>query len=152
MEHTFDDRTTDEKGAIAESAIVHAATKLGIGVFKPMTDGYRYDLIFDLESELARVQCKDAAPRVNGVILVRWYSCRRTAAGLVRRPYAIHEIDAVAAYCPHLDACFYLPADRFPGRRQVHLRVEASRNRQVRGVNHADDFRIERLQSGVPGP
>ena len=39
--------STDQKGAIAESAIVHAAIKLGIGVSKPLTDGDRYDLIFD---------------------------------------------------------------------------------------------------------
>jgi hypothetical protein len=37
--------TTDQKGAIAESAIVHAAIKLGIGVYKPLSDGERYDLV-----------------------------------------------------------------------------------------------------------
>jgi len=40
--------TTDQKGAIAETAIIHAAVKLGIGVYKPLADGDRYDLIFDL--------------------------------------------------------------------------------------------------------
>jgi hypothetical protein len=38
--------TTDQKGAIAETAIVHTAIKLGIGVAKPIADE-RYDLIFD---------------------------------------------------------------------------------------------------------
>ena len=50
--------TTDQKGAVAETAVVHAATKLGIGVYKPVSDGERYDLIFDLGAELVRVQCK----------------------------------------------------------------------------------------------
>ncbi len=63
--------TTDQKGAIAESAIVHAAIKLGIGVLKPLTDGHRYDLAFDLESgRLVRVQCK-WAPLHGNVIVVR---------------------------------------------------------------------------------
>ena len=50
--------TTDQKGAIAELAIAHAAAVLGVGVFKPLTDGERYDLIFDLRPRLLRVQCK----------------------------------------------------------------------------------------------
>ena len=45
--------STDQKGAIAESAIGHAAIKLGIGVLKPLTDGHRYDLVFDLAAGLS---------------------------------------------------------------------------------------------------
>jgi hypothetical protein len=33
--------TTDQKGAIAESAIVHAAIKLGVGVYRPLVEGGR---------------------------------------------------------------------------------------------------------------
>lgn len=50
--------STDQKGAIAESAIVHAAIELGIGVLEPLTDGHRYDLVIDLGRRLGRVQCK----------------------------------------------------------------------------------------------
>ena len=55
--------STDQKGAIAESAIVYAATKLGIGVYRPVCDGERYDLIFDLGGLLERIQCKWAPTR-----------------------------------------------------------------------------------------
>jgi hypothetical protein len=34
-----------QKGALAEAAVVHAAVKLGISLFKPVFDGERYDLI-----------------------------------------------------------------------------------------------------------
>jgi hypothetical protein len=44
--------STDQKGAIAESAIACAAIKLGIDVYKPLSDGTRYDLIFDLAGRL----------------------------------------------------------------------------------------------------
>ena len=53
--------TPDEKGAIAELAIAHAASKLPIGVLKPLNDGERYDLVFDLRPSLLRVQCKWAS-------------------------------------------------------------------------------------------
>jgi hypothetical protein len=52
------DMLTDQKGAIAESAIVHAAVKLGVGVYKPLVEGGRYDSILDARSTLLRVQCK----------------------------------------------------------------------------------------------
>jgi hypothetical protein len=142
--------STDQKGAIAESAIVHAAIKLGIGVFKPVTDGHRYDLVFDLFRRLVRVQCK-WAPLYRNVVIVRVYSSRRTATGLSRRRYTAGEIDAIAVYCPELDRCFFIPAQRVDGHQQLSLRVEPSRNNQAVGVNWADDFAFERLAFGFRG-
>ena len=71
--------TTNQKGAIAESAIVHAAVKLGIGVASPVNEGERYDLIFDLHPMLLRVQCNWAV-RCGDVISVRCCSSRRSRA------------------------------------------------------------------------
>jgi PD-(D/E)XK endonuclease len=73
--------TTDQKGAIAETAIVHAAVKLGIDVYKPICEGGRYDLVFDVAGRLLRVQCKWAS-RYGDVIAVRTYSSRRSGTGL----------------------------------------------------------------------
>ena len=50
--------TTNQKGAIAETAVAHAAIKLGIDVYRPVAEGGRYDLIFVLDDDLLRVQCK----------------------------------------------------------------------------------------------
>ena len=130
--------TTDQKGAIAESAIVHAAIKLGVGVFKPLLDGERYDLIFDLRPRLIRVQCKWAM-RNGEVIIVRCYSARRTAGGLVSRRYTQNEIDAFAAYCADTDRCYYLPIEAFP-RRAIQLRLAPTRNNRALGVNWARDY------------
>jgi hypothetical protein len=52
--------TTNQKGAVAETAIALAALELGIGVYRPLADE-RYDLILDLRPKLLRVQCKWAA-------------------------------------------------------------------------------------------
>ena len=142
------DLTTDQKGTVAETAIIHAAVKLGIGVYRPISDGERYDLILDLNTRLVRVQCK-WANRYGDVIAVRCYSTRRTATGLVKRVYTPDEIDAVAAYCPDVDRCYYLPADRFPGRTEIQLRLAPTRNNQQLLVNWAGDYEfaatLERL-------
>ncbi len=98
--------STNQKGAIAEAAIVHAAVAASIGVFRPVMDE-RYDLIFDVRPRLLRVQCKWAV-YARGVVAVRCYSCRRRANGLFRRTYTEDEIDALAAYCLELDQCYLL--------------------------------------------
>ena len=49
---------TTLKGAIAEAAIMAAAVELGVVVLRPMIEGRRYDLVFDIDHRLFRVQCK----------------------------------------------------------------------------------------------
>jgi hypothetical protein len=130
--------TTDQKGAIAEAEIAVAAVRLGIGVFKPVVEGERCDLVFDLRPRLIRVQCKWAALYVD-VIVVRCYSARRNRAGLLRRGYNSDEVDAFAAYCPETDRCYFLPIERFHPRKEIRLRVAPTRNQRL-GVSWADDF------------
>ena len=131
--------TTDQKGNIAEAAIVATAFKLGIDVYRPVGEGGRYDMIFEVEEHLIRVQCK-WAPRHGDVVVLRCYSCRRNRDGLVRRKYMAGEIDAFAAYCPDTDSCYYLPFDLFSGRSQVLLRLGPCKNNQSLGVNWAKDY------------
>jgi hypothetical protein len=129
--------TTDQKGNIAEAAVVAAAIKLGIDVYKPVGEGGRYDMIFELDDRLVRVQCK-WAPRQGDVIVVRCYSTRRTRDGLLRRPYKAGEIDAFAAYCPDIDRCYFLPFHS--QRSEVLLRLGPTRNNQAQGINWAKDY------------
>lgn len=138
--------TTDQKGAIAETAITHAAVKLGYGVLRPLTDGERYDLILDLRPRLVRVQCKWAALE-GDVVVVRCYSCRRTRDGLLKRGYTSSEVDAIAAYCLPLDRCLVFPMTWLAGRTFVQLRSEPAKNNQRLGINWLDDFAFERLGS-----
>ena len=131
--------TSDQKGAVAETAIIHAATRLGISVYTPVAEGGRYDMIFELGSRLVRVQCK-WAPRHDDVVVLRCYRARRNRQGLIRRIYLEGEIDAFAAYCADVDRCYFLPYELFAGRTQVHLRLGPCRNNQRNGVNWARDY------------
>jgi hypothetical protein len=88
--------TTHQKGNIAEHAVVYQATKLGIDVYRPVGEGGRCAMLFYLEGGFVRVQCKWASV-YRDVIVVRCYSARRNRDGLVRRVYALEEIDAFAA-------------------------------------------------------
>jgi hypothetical protein len=46
--------STDQKGSIAELAIAKAAVARGIVVYRPLSDGERYDMIFDFGGVLPR--------------------------------------------------------------------------------------------------
>jgi hypothetical protein len=135
--------TTDQKGVVAETAIAHAAAKLGIPVFRPLAP-QRYDFVFDFGTRFVRVQCKWAV-HMGAVVLVRCRRCRRGRDGLIHAGYSPDEIDAFAAYCAELERCFYLPVDLVRGRKAIHLRLAAARNNQRTGVNWADDFDFDRL-------
>ena len=136
--------STNRKGAIAETAIAHHAVRLGIEVYRPVVEGGRYDLIFLIFDQLVRVQCKWAA-RSGDVIAVRCYSTRRSASGFLRRPYTPEEVDAIVAYCPELDRCYFLPLALFGERTEVQLRLAPTQNNQRARVNRADDYVLDRL-------
>jgi hypothetical protein len=131
--------TSSQKGGVAELKIAAEAANLGLGVLRPLTDGLRYDLAFDVNGLLLRVQCKWACLKCD-VVSISLRTSRHTPAGYVRTRYGVEEIDGFAAYCGALDRCFFLPLDGFGGRSHAHLRIKPARNGQLAGVNMADDY------------
>jgi hypothetical protein len=133
--------TPSEKGGIAEVAIAAAAIKLGIRVSRPMTEGQRYDLIFDVRGRLWRVQCKWAA-RNGNVLCVPTGTSRLTPRGYVRTTYSSSEVDAIAAYSAALDECFFVPIEAVDGANTVTLRLTTAKNNQKLGVKMAADYQL----------
>jgi PD-(D/E)XK endonuclease len=108
-------------------------------VLRPMVEGRRYDLMFDIDGRLLRVQCK-WAPRRGNVIVVNLPTSRHTRGGYVRTWYRADEIDGVAVYCHELKRCFYLPIEVVAGRSGMHLRLSPAANNQEAAVNYADHY------------
>ncbi len=137
---------------MAEAAVATAAMELGLTVLRPLCEGRRYDIIFDLEPDLLRVQCK-LARRQGGVLSVHLKTNRCTPNGYVSTSYTAAEIDAVAAYDPGLHRCFLLPIAEAAGRRAIHLRLDPTRNNQAQGIKWARDYElgavVGRLQRGL---
>jgi PD-(D/E)XK nuclease superfamily protein len=130
--------TPNQKGAIAEAAIVKAATVFGVVVSRPIQDA-AYDLIFDLHVTLLRIQCKWGVRR-GDVLTIHCQRCRRGPDGFIRRRYQGDEIDAIAAYCADLDACYLLPRSLSVDRSAVQLRLAPTLNNQHRLINWARDY------------
>ena len=131
--------STNEKGAIAEAMILAEATRYGIDVYRPVVDGGRADLIFDLGDRLERIQCKWGRV-VGDVIVVRTGTCRHSPTrGYVRSTYAADEIDAFCFYVGELNRCYYVPISLVAGKFDLHLRLTPARNNQRVGVTMAAD-------------
>lgn len=142
--------TTNQKGAVAEAAVAFEAAKLGIGVYRPLSDE-RYDLIFDVGSRLVRVQCKWASTR-GDVIVVPLYSSRRTAQGLRRMCYTADQVDAFAAYSPETERCYFAEFQEVGGLQALNLRLRPSKNNQSAGVRWARDYELGATLRPLLGP
>ncbi len=134
--------SSNQKGAIAELAIALHASRLGISVLRPQTEGLRYDLVFDAAGRLMRVQCKWATRRGDVVRVPMRGSYHSPVRGYVRSTYASDELDGIAAYCEELDRVYWLPIARFDEQTHVNLRLAPARNNQRGGVNMAADYEL----------
>src|SRR5712671_3762696 len=129
------------KGAVAEQAIVLAATKLQIPVLRPVSEHGRYDLALEIGDRLWRVQCKWGRLTERGdAVGVHLFSCRCTPNGYVRTGYTQDEIDAIGVYCGELDRCFLVPISAVSGQQTIQLRLTPARNGQQACITLADDF------------
>ena len=131
--------TTNRKGAIAETAIAAAAVEAGI--YRPVVEGGRFDLVFGLERDLKRVQCKWAV-RQGDARSPRLRCSRHTPHGYVTSTYDAEEVDLVAAYCREMRKVYLLPSAVFAGRTQVQLRLAESRNNQAAGIHWAAKYEL----------
>jgi hypothetical protein len=142
--------TTNQKGTIAEAAVVLECAKLAIPVLRPIDD-QRYDLVLDLGTRVLRIQCKWAARR-GDVVIIRCRTARRRRTGVVRRLYRPGEIDAVAAYCPDVDTCYLLPTELSVNCDGVQLRLTPTRNNQAQRIRWAHAYELPARLKALQGP
>ena len=131
--------STSQKGAIAELVIATEALKAGVFVLRPLVEGGRYDLIFDVRGRLHRVQCKFASVK-RDVVVIPARTCRSPPRGYVRTTYSPRGVDALAAYCPETRSCYFVPIADVRGRGNVYLRLNRARNNQEIAVSYAADY------------
>jgi hypothetical protein len=142
--------TTNQKGFIAEQAVILECAKRAIPVSRPLDD-QRYDLVLDLGSRLLRVQCKWAV-RDGEVVSIRTRRCRRGREGLIHRRYQAGEIDCIAAYCLDTGTSYLLPTELSIERASVLLRLSPTRNGQAAGIRWARDYEFGATLNSLLGP
>jgi hypothetical protein len=131
----------NEKGAVAELEIATAALKLDVSVYKPVSEHSHADLLFEIGSELWRVQCKWGRLSPSGdTVIVRIGTSRCSPHGYIRTTYTEQEVDLFGIYCGQLDRCFLVPLAVVAGQHEVRLRLTPTRNCQQACITLADDY------------
>ena len=142
--------STDQTGSVAETAIIHEAVKLGIDVYKPISDGTRCDLILDIDgpphSRPVQVGSATRGCARHQVLSLPPHEKRIAQARIHGR-----RVDAFAAYCVELGKCYFFRFEDWGGRTAIQLRLRPSKNNQRRGINWAEEYEFGATLAGEQG-
>jgi len=126
--------STKLRGDIAEQAAILQALKRGWGVLKPIGDRLAYDLVFDAQGTLVKIQVKCAwfdASRGNHVVDNRRTKTNRRI--MRREANSPSDFDFALVYIERLDLFYVFPVDVFIGyASEIHL-VEADKRQRKPG-------------------
>ena len=122
---------TKLKGDVAEQAAILQALNRGWGVLTPIGDRLPYDLIFDVNRTLIRIQVKCAwfdQSRRNYVVDNRRTKTNRRY--MRRSRYSASDFDFALVYLPVLNVFYVFPVDVFVGyASEIHM-VEADKRQR----------------------
>jgi len=131
-------------GDIAEQAAVLQALKRGWGVLKPIGDRLPYDVVFDVNNVLIKIQVKNGwfDNRTQNYVV----DTRRTKTNrrlMIRDVYKVSDFDFALVYLEDLNLFYVFPVEVFIDYgSSIHI-VEASRRqRKPRSAEYRDAWRL----------
>jgi len=135
---------TKQKGDIAEQAAILQALKRGWGVLNPVGDHLPYDLVFDVQGALVRVQVKyawlDESSQNYVVDNRRTKTNRRT---MIRDEYDSTDFDFALVYIPDYDLFYVFPVDVFISYgSEIHMVEADKRQRRPRSAEFRDAWEL----------
>ena len=134
-------------------AVIAAFQLAGYGVYLPLGENTRCDLVVEQDSKLTRVQCKTGRLR-NGVVsfaVCSTYGHHRNPLA-TRRTYH-GEIDVFGVYCLDTSTVYVVPIQDAPGGSRASLRINPPRNNQRRRIRLAADYELARVAiAGLRAP
>ncbi|MCM8776569.1 MAG: group I intron-associated PD-(D/E)XK endonuclease [Candidatus Omnitrophica bacterium] len=129
---------TKQKGDIAEQVAVLEALKRGWGVLKPVGDRLPYDLVFDIQGCLVKVQIKAAwfdELRENYVVDNRRTKTNRRM--MIRAKYKASDFDFALAFIEKLNVFYVFPLDVFVSyASEIHLVETDKRPRKPKAADY----------------
>jgi hypothetical protein len=135
---------TKLKGDIAEQTAVVEGLKRGWGVLKPIGDRLPYDLVFDINSVLVKVQIKSAWFRKSSESYI--VDNRRTKTNrriMIRGAYKPSDFDFALIYIENLNLFYIFPCDIFTSyASEISLVETAKRQRKPRSAEYRDAWNL----------
>ena len=135
---------TKLRGDLAEQAAILHAMKRGWGVLKPIGDRLPYDLVFDVEGTLVKVQVKCSwydEQRGNYVVDNRRTKTNRRF--MVRDAYRLSDFDFALVYLEPLDLFYVFPVSVFIGyASEIHMVEADKRQRKPGSASYRDAWQL----------
>lgn len=133
-------RDTKQIGETSEARVLYELKSLGYTVSTPFGDNAKYDLIFDVDSELYRTQIKTGRLKDNGVVSFKTRTAgHNNTEGTYHKAYNADDIDLFIIFCPQNDSLYAVDICDAP-ESQMSIRVEEPKNGQTKGINMAEDY------------
>ena len=135
---------TKLKGDMAEQAAILHALKRGWGVFKAIGDRLPYDLVFDVNGTLVKIQVKSAWFHESARSFVT--DNRRTKTNrriMLRESYRECDFDFALVYVEELDLFYVFPVAVFIAyASQIYLVESDKRQRKPRSAKYRDAWEL----------
>jgi hypothetical protein len=137
---------TKLKGDIAEQAAILEALKRGWGVLKPVGDRLPYDLVFDVDGRLVKVQVKAAwFYEPAGSYLLDNRRTKTNRREMLRETYTPRDFDFALVYVTDLPLFYVFPVSVFIDYAgQITLVESDKRQRKPRSANYRDAWDLIR--------
>ena len=136
--------TTKLKGDIAEQAAVLHALQHGWGVLQPVGDRLPYDLVFDVEGTLFKIQVKAAwFDRKTGNYVVDNRRTKTNRRRMLRSNYEASDFDFALVYLEDLELFYVFPVEVFIDYgSEIHMVETARRQRKPRSATYRDAWNL----------
>lgn len=135
---------TKLRGDIAEHAAILSALNKGWGVLKPVGDRLPYDLIFDVNGTLVKIQVKCAWIEKNsGNYVIDNRRTKTNRRRMIRSGYCKSDFDFALAYLPLLNIFYIFPVDEFISyASDIHMVETDKRQRKPRSFLYRDAWNL----------
>ena len=131
-------------GDIAEQAVILEALKLGWGVSMPIGDRLPYDMIFDVDGLLFKIQVKSAwysEEKANYVVDTRRTKTNRR--NMIRSVYEPTDFQFAIIYLQELSVFYVMPSDVFISYgSEIHFIETDKRQRKPRSANYRNAWEL----------
>jgi PD-(D/E)XK endonuclease len=121
---------------------------LGCGLYLPLGENTRCDLVIEREGRLERIQIKTGRLRLGAVVFRVCSSyAHHPNPKILRRTYD-GDIDFFGVFCRESGRVYLVPIADVPTRNSAALRVDPPRNNQLQKVRWARDYEIGTVAIG----
>jgi hypothetical protein len=128
--------STKLKGDNEEQAAILQALQLGWGVLRPIGDRLAYDLVFDVQGILSKIQVKSSwYDEKSGNYVVDNRRTKTNRREILRANYSLEDFDFALVYIQEINLFYVFPVDIFIGYgSEIHLVENDKRQRKPKSA------------------